>query len=226
MARGRRLFRLKHVALDAEAAAKYLLDLPAEGLRRDPAAYPPLSSAALFGNDRPLEVDIGTGTGEYVVELARQDGESNYLGIEVSRRLAAYAAALAARHGLENLRILRANFSLLRPLLPAGAWQRASLHFPDPVHKRKDEKRHIFNPAFLDALAHVLAPGGELSIASDKHDFFLGMLALAEQDTRFVKAHPQAYLEGLQSPHKSRFQQFWERKGVTPLQVVLRKHSD
>ncbi|MCW5877643.1 MAG: methyltransferase domain-containing protein [Anaerolineales bacterium] len=223
MARGRRLFRLKHITLDPQTAAKYLLDLPAESLRHDPHSHLPLSAEALFGNSRLLVVDVGTGTGEYVVQLAAEAPDTNFVGVEVSHRLATYAAHLAAERQLDNLRIVRANFSLLRPLLPAAGWQRASLHFPDPEHKRRDQKRSLFRLGFLDAMAHVLAPGGELSIASDKHDYFLSMLAEVEKDQRFVKTHPEAFLLGVQGLHKSRFQQFWERKGVTAAQVILRR---
>ncbi len=225
MARGRRLFRLKHITLDPQTAARYFINLPAQSLRHDPLSHAPLSAEALFGNSRPLVVDVGTGTGEYVVELAAEDPSANFLGIEVSHRLATYAAHLAAQRGLDNLRIIRANFSLLLPLLPAAGWQRASLHFPDPEHKRRDQKRSLFRLGFLDAMAHVLAPGGELSIASDQPDYFLSMLAEVEQDKRFTKTHPEAYLLGVQGLHKSRFQKFWERKGITPMSVVLRKAS-
>jgi len=223
MSRGRHLARIKAKPPDAGAAAKYWLDWGAKDLLRSPAGFPKLTSAALFGNRHPLEVEIGTGSGETLVSLAAQDPGINFLGIEVSTRAAAYATALAAEGRLDNLRILRANFKLLTPLLEAESWRRVYLHFPDPVHKRSDLKRSVFTAKFLDAMASTLVPGGELSVASDKPAFFFAMLELAEGDARFEKAHADRYLEGLKIPVKSRFQLFWERKGIEPLRFVLRR---
>jgi tRNA (guanine-N7-)-methyltransferase len=199
------------------------LDWDAKQLLGNPTEFPQLTSQALFGNQRRLEVEIGMGTGETLVSLAGANPGANYLGIEVSHRAAAFAAALAAETQLDNVRILRANFMLLKPFLAAGSWERVTLHFPDPVHKRSDLKRSLFTPAFLDSMASTLVPRGLLSVASDKPTFFFTMLDLAEGDVRFEKAHPERYLQGLEAPVKSRFQLFWERKGVTPLRFVLRR---
>ena len=223
MPRGRHLARIKVKALDAAAAEKYWLDWDAKDLLRAPAEFPKLTSPALFGNRRPLEVEIGSGSGEALVSLAKQDPGINFLGIEISTRAAAYATALAAEAELGNLRILRANFKLLGPLLVAGSWRRVYLHFPDPLHKRSDRKRSLFTPEFLDAMACTLELGGELSVASDKPAFFFVMLELAEGDGRFEKVHAERYVEGLETPVKSRFQRFWERKGISPLRFVLRR---
>ncbi|MEX1247196.1 MAG: hypothetical protein WEA61_01835 [Anaerolineales bacterium] len=222
MSRGRRLTRVKSKPLHP-AAQRSFLDWDAKALLREPAAFPKLTSPELFGNRNPLDVEIGSGSGEYLLWLASQDPQANFLGIEVSRRTAMQAANLAAEGRLANVRILRADFKLLTPLLAAEGWRRAFLHFPDPVHKRKDEKRSLVNQAFLDMMASTLISGGELSIASDKVDFLMQMLELAEGDARFEKAHSERYLEGLEAPVKSRFQRFWERKGVQPLRFVLRR---
>lgn len=223
MSRGRFITRIKLKPADRVRTGRILLDWDAKQLLANPAEFPQLTSPALFGDQRRLEVEIGMGTGETLVSLAQANPDANYLGIEVSHRAAAYAATLAADAQLNNVRILRANFMLLKPLLEANSWGRVTLHFPDPVHKRRDLKRSLFTTAFLDSMATTLVPGGLISVASDKPGFFLSMLALAEGDVRFEKAHPERYLKGLEPPVKSRFQLFWERKGVTPLRFVLRR---
>ncbi len=223
MARGRRLTRAKLKPLDPAVEAKYLLSWPSNELRLHPERFFTLSSQNLFGNDRPLEVEIGAGTGSYIAALAEANPQTNYLAVEVSRRRAIMAAGLAGELGLENLRVLWANFKLLGNTPPAAGWRRAYLHFPDPVHKRADEKRNIFDAAFLDAVARALQPGGELSVVSDRADFFARMLELIEGDARFVKAHAERYLEGFEPEVKSQFQVMWERKGVVPRRVVVKR---
>jgi len=223
MSRGRYLGRLKLRPLPPELAERYLLQWHPRQLAQEPHNFPVLSSPPLFGNQLPLEVEIGAGSGEFLGSLANADPAANFLAIELSNRAAQRAAWLAAEAELPNLKVLRADFKLLYPLLPEAGWRRAYLHFPDPQHKPADAKRILFTPQFLDAMLRCLQLGGELSVVSDEPGFFLHMLALAEGDTRFVKAHPQRYLEGFEPLVKSRFQRIWERKGRTPRQFILKK---
>ncbi|MBX3002368.1 MAG: hypothetical protein KF821_09690 [Anaerolineales bacterium] len=223
MARGRYLGRLKLRPLPAELAQQYLLQWHPRQLALQPESFPPLTSPALFGNAAPLAVEIGAGSGEYLLSLAQAAPQSNFLGIEISNRAAHAAAWAAAEAGQANMKVLRADFKLLAPLVRPGAWQRAYLHFPDPLLKPADARRILFAAPFLDLLALALPPGGELSVVSDQAAFFEYMLALAEADERFVKAHAAAYLSGFSPPVKSRFQRIWERKGRTPRQFVLRR---
>lgn len=224
MSRGRQIVRLKLRPLTAEARG-LLLDWDPGELYRHAEHFPQLTSTELFGNLSFLEVEIGPGSGEYLCHLAASQPERNFLGIEVSRRSAHYCAALAADQGISNLRVLRADFKLLEPLLPNEGWSRVYLHFPNPPHKTGDEKRRIFDRAFLDQMAGTLVPRGEISVASDKPAFLFDMLRLASGDARFEVAHTERYLEGLDAPVKSRFQRFWEGKGVKPLRFILRKST-
>lgn len=221
MARGRYLGRIELRKLLPEQAERYLLEWHPRRLALEPGSFPRLTSQALFGNQLPLEVEIGAGTGEFALSLAAADPAANVLAIEISNRSAHWAAWLAAEAGLPNLKVLRADFKLLGPMLPPAGWHRAYLHFPDPQHKPADAKRIIFNQAFLDAMARTLEPGGQLSVVSDAPAFFMQMLELAEGDARFAKAHPERYLEGYEPSVKSRFQLIWERKRRTPRQFVL-----
>jgi tRNA G46 methylase TrmB len=99
------------------------------------------------------------------------------------------------------------------------------LHFPDPVHKARQEKLRVLDTEFLDAIAYGLVEGGELSVVSDKQDFFLEMLELVEQDHRFEKQHIARYLDGFEPLIKSRFQLAWERKGISPKRFVVSKKA-
>jgi tRNA (guanine-N7-)-methyltransferase len=192
-------------------------------LALEPEQYPLLTSDILFKSDTPLEVEIGPGTGEYLCRLAAEHPERRYLGIEASRRSIYYAVNLSEAKGLTNVRWLRANVKLLYPRFPEAAWTAIYLHFPDPAHKPKDEKHIVFDQEFLDAAYRALRPGGQISVVSDQADFFMVMLERAETDGRFAKAHEGRFLAGFEPLAKSRFQRFWEGKGVEPKQFVLSK---
>ncbi len=223
MSRGRQISRLKPIELSEEARATYLYEWDAKHLRSAIAEYPTINSETFFSNNAPLEVEIGPGTGEYLCSLAAQDRARNFLGIEASNRAAYYAVNRASEEALTNLRIIRANAKLLYPLIPDVAWSRVYIHFPDPVHKRNDEKHRIFDQPFLDAMQRAMPSGGEISVVSDEKNFFGKMLNLAKSDLRFEMAHSADYLEDFEPEEKSRFQRFWEKKGVIPRRFILRK---
>ena len=224
MSRGRQVVRLKYRPL-SDTAKSLLWDWDSGELHRNPGRFQDLTSSQLFGNHNRLEVEIGPGSGEFLCDLAATHPDTNFLGIEVSRRAAAACAVQAGALGLANLRVLRADFKLLKPLLPKDGWSTVYLHFPDPPHKNGDQKRRILDQAFLDTMAEVLIPGGKISVASDMPEFFFEMLRLAEGNPAFKFDHPGQYLEGMEIAVKSRFQQFWERKGIQPLRFVLRKRK-
>ena len=94
----RSLDRKKVPAPDERTAARYLLELPGDRLYREPLAFPRLSSASLFGNEKPLELQIGCGNGEFLCSLARRDHETNFVGVEV-KRTAVHEAAPIHCHG-------------------------------------------------------------------------------------------------------------------------------
>lgn len=223
MSRGRQLGRIKLRPLSSDLAEKYLLDWDLRQLALNPNAFPRLSSAALFDNQRPLEVEIGAGSGEFLAAVAAAEPGHNFLAIEISRRAVHKAVLIAAELGLANFRVLRADFKLLPSLLPAAGWRAVYLHFPDPPHKHEDEKRIIFDAAFLDRMSVALEEGGLLSVVSDHEAFFARMLELAEGDARFAKIHAARCLDGFEPAVKSRFQRVWERKGRRPRQFILRR---
>src|SRR5687768_1021488 len=87
---------LKAVPPDEETARKYLLHWQSGDLHHAPESFPRISSAELFGEDRPLELEIGSGTGEFLCALAACDPAANFLGVDISLK-SVYVAVHKAR---------------------------------------------------------------------------------------------------------------------------------
>lgn len=212
---------IKADAPDVETRERYLLDLPGRELYRSPDRLPRITSPALFGNHLPLDLEIGCGTGEYLCALAERDPDANYLGVELHLKSLHKAVGLAASAGLANALFVRANFTLMYPLLAPGALRAASLHFPDPNVEPRFRKRRIFSAGFLDAMHRSLAPGGRLSVMTDHAGLFFDMLEIAERDARWERTHAERYLVGFEPPVKSRYQRIWEGHGLSTLRFEL-----
>jgi tRNA (guanine-N7-)-methyltransferase len=137
-----------------------------------------LAPAALFGNSRPVRLEIGFGNGETLAALAAAHPERNFLGVEVHGPGVGRLLLTLEQAGLDNVRILRADAAeLLRQALPAASLEAVYLLFPDPWPKTRHHKRRIVQPAFLADLVRVLQPGGWLHLATDWQDYASEMLA-------------------------------------------------
>lgn len=152
------------MAADSPVTAANVLDLASTAI--------PLQPTALFGRACPLEVELGSGKGRFLIEWAALHPERCLLGVERAQKYVAMAAARAARRGLANLLLVRttAEDALFRCLRPESA---AAIHvyFPDPWPKKRHRKRRLFNPASVLRMAEVLAPGGVLRVKTDHLEY-------------------------------------------------------
>ena len=135
--------------------------------------FAPLDLAQIFPRAGPLEVDLGCGDGAFLIALAEQTPERNFLGIERLLGRVRSATGRAARRGLPNVRLLRVEAAYaVHYLLPPASVAVAHLLFPDPWPKQRHHRRRLVTAEFVAAIARVLAPGGRFRIATDEADYF------------------------------------------------------
>src|ERR1700677_4048086 len=117
----------------------------------------------LFGNDQPVELDLGAGDGGFALAYARQHPEINLLAVERLLGRVRKIEKRTIRAKLTNLRVLRLEFGYtVRYLLPPGSVSIAHILFPDPWPKRRHWPRRLMQPDFVRDLAMALKSGGEL----------------------------------------------------------------
>lgn len=224
----RKSFAIRHLKSfppDEETARKYLMHWTAGDLYRHLETFPAIRSRELFGDDRPLELEVGCGTGEFLCYLAENEPSTNFVGVDMSLKSIYIGVERARALGLGNIKFIRAAVQYAYPLMAPESLAAVYLHFPDPCLHPKFRKKRLFNAVFLDNVFRALVEGGELSIMTDKPELFQIMLAQLEQDKRFEKAHSERYLRGTGWEAKSRYQVTWERRGMEPMRVLVRKKS-
>jgi len=222
----RKSFLIRHVRIeepDEVAAAKYLRLWSGGELWNNLEDFPRLTSEQIFGNNDPLELEVGCSTGEYLCSLAHENPGRNYIGVEINLKSLHVAVANANELKLDNILFIKAAIQSLYRLMPDNSLAAAYMHFPDPyLHPRFRPKR-MFTTAFLDAMYSALAPEGTISIVTDKEPLFWDMLGIVEKDTRFRKTHSERYLTGFEPTVKSRYQAYWEKHGLQIYRFVVRK---
>lgn len=128
----------------------------------------PLDWQELFGRDLPTEVEIGSGKGRFLLELAAEDPDRNLLAVERAAKYHRLCCERAAKRGLTNVRLIRTTAEdLLFRLLAPGTVATLYVLFPDPWPKKRHHKRRLFKPEVVPAMTAALRPGGRLLVKSD-----------------------------------------------------------
>lgn len=143
--------------------------LPDDILQRPAAGY--VDPCAWFDDSGfPLEIEIGSGKGTFLLNHAESQPGVNHLGIEYAGEFFYYAADRIRRKGLRNVRMLHTDaVEFLRWRCPTAAARVIHLYYSDPWPKTKHHKNRVIQDAFLAQCFRVLTPGGELRVVTD-HD--------------------------------------------------------
>ena len=133
----------------------------------------------IFFPSQPLEVELGSGDGSFLVEYARRHPGHNFIGVE---RLLGRIRKLdrkGRRAGFTNLRGVRLECSyFLEYLLPPGSVVALHVYFPDPWPKRRHWVRRLINGRFPILARQALAPGGTVYLRTDDGDYFRQMVTV------------------------------------------------
>lgn len=137
---------------------------------RDPVSLPQWST--LYGDlTQPFHLDIGSARGQFLLGMAQDYLDWNFIGVEIREPLVNFANRQRDELNLKNLHFLfcSANSSMdaLLRSLPQGSLQRVTIQFPDPWFKRRHRKRRVVQPELVESIAQYLAPGGLLFVQSD-----------------------------------------------------------
>lgn len=160
----------------------------------------PIDLAAIFADPtRPLLLDIGCARGRFLLKMAAESPDWNYLGVEIREPLVDEANRLANEANLTNLHYTFCNAMLfidkLIAEIPDGVLQQVTIQFPDPWFKRKHSKRRMVNEEMVDCLAKKLATDGNVFVQTDIEFLADEMFELFRADDRFteIAAHENPF---------------------------------
>ena len=136
--------------------------------------------------ERPLEVDIGSGKGRFLVARSGRFPETNFLGIERLLGRIHSSGRRCERAGRENVRLFRMEgYYAINYLMPSDYVANYYFFFPDPWPKARHHDHRLFNPSFMNALFRTLEAGGALHVATDHLPYFEEIHELLRGDKRF-----------------------------------------
>ncbi|MEG0474974.1 MAG: tRNA (guanosine(46)-N7)-methyltransferase TrmB [Carnobacterium sp.] len=134
-----------------------------------------------FNNNHPIHIEVGTGKGRFIIEMAKLHPEINYIGIELQESVIVAALDKLIEEQLPNIQLLHVNGGSLTQYFAKGEVDQVYLNFSDPWPKKRHEKRRLTYRSFLENYEEVLVPEGEIHFKTDNQGLFEYSLASFSQ---------------------------------------------
>lgn len=131
----------------------------------------PLDPADIFGDDRPVWLEVGFGGGEHLVHMAARHPEVGIIGCEPFINGVAMLLGKIRRAGVANLAVHPGDARDLMEVLPEASVAKTFLNYPDPWPKRRHHRRRFVTEEHLVPLARVMRSGAEFRVATDIPDY-------------------------------------------------------
>ena len=145
----------------------------------------PIEGKALFGDDRPLELEIGFGAGEHLAGQAAMRPDTGFIGCEPFLNGVVGALGHIRDGGLTNVRLHMGDALDVVERLPDASLSRVYLLHPDPWRKARHAKRRMVNHGPLDAIAAKLKPGAEFRLGTDDPTYCRWAMMVMDQRRDF-----------------------------------------
>ena len=140
-----------------------------------------------------LTVDLGFGRGELLLDLARAEPGTAFLGVEYSFKRVLKLARRLARTELRNLRLVCDTAeAIVGDRLTEGSVLAFWINFPDPWPKKRHHRRRLIQPAFVRQLAGRLEPGGLLHVATDHEGYAEALAEVLSAEPLLENVHAPA----------------------------------
>ncbi|MCI9541336.1 MAG: tRNA (guanosine(46)-N7)-methyltransferase TrmB [Lachnospiraceae bacterium] len=180
----------------------------------------------LFGTDAPIDIEVGMGKGRFLITLAQQNPEINYVGIEKFSSVLIRALEKQNELRLPNLYFLREDATELTEFFGKSEVDRIYLNFSDPWPKDRHAKRRLTSKEFFARYNQILKPEGEVQFKTDNRilfDFSLGQIEEAGWETSCITydLHHSEYAEGnVMTEYEEKF----SKKGNPICKLVARRN--
>ena len=126
----------------------------------------------VFGNDRPVQIEIGMGKGKFLHTLAKENPDINYIGIEKYSSVLLRAIQKMEEDELANLKFIRMDAEEITDVFATGEVDRIYLNFSDPWPKDRHAKRRLPSRQFLKRYDEILKKDGRIEFKTDNRDLF------------------------------------------------------
>lgn len=181
---------------------------------------------SIFGNDRPVELEVGSGKALFLRNAARERPDHNFFGIEIVRKYAFHGAERVKNLGLTNVKVMPGDALSFLKKVPDGLLETVHVYYPDPWWKRKHHKRRVFTTDFVRDVLRVLKPNGQFLIVTDVADYFENVLLIMGEFAGFDRLpEPEQHEAEHDLDYLTNFERKFKREGRPIYRVAYQKKA-
>ena len=181
------------------------------------------SKEELLGFDKPYYLEIGSGKGQFLVDMAKKFPDKFFVGVERNVTCAGFTAKKLVEQEITNAKLMFINAELLMGEIKDNSVEAIFLNFSDPWPKKRHHKRRLTAESFLANYYRVLKSGGRLIIKTDNVDLFMFTLEnLANSKFKLVYKTDN-YMDCDEFDTMTEYEKSFRDEGVAIHRLILEK---
>jgi len=183
----------------------------------------------IFGNENPVNVEVGSGTGEWIIQRAKEDPDYNWVAIELRHDRCYQIFTRLVLENINNCCILGGDGSfLMQNKFGESIIQNIYINFPEPP-TFFDRQCNLLSASFFKSMHRVLSQNSRITIVSD-NDLYMKVTCgeIVSLKTMFSLCHRQPFVEGLPDDYRSTtsyFDRFWSHGGKSQRMHIIAKKN-
>ena len=172
---------------------------------------------------KPYYLEIGSGKGQFLVDMAKKFPELFFIGVERNVTCCGFTAKKLVEEKIENAKLMYINAEVLMNEIKDNSLEGIFLNFSDPWPKKRHHKRRLTAMSYLDNYYRVLKSGARLVIKTDNPDLFVFTLENLENSKFKVISKTDDYQDYDEFDTMTEYEQSFRDEGVAIHRIILEK---
>lgn len=175
-----------------------------------------------FNNDNDIHIEVGTGMGQFITTLAKENPDINFVGIEIEKNVLIRVLEKVLEEGLKNVRLLLYDANLLDEYFNEDEVSKIYLNFSDPWPKNRHKKRRLTYESFLSQYKKILNDTGTLQFKTDNRGLFeYSLISLNQFGTKFLEVNLDLHDDEDEDNIRTEYEEKFSSKGFKIYKIVI-----
>lgn len=184
-----------------------------------------LKPEELSSFEHPFNLEIGSGKGQFIVDMANKFPKLYFIGVERNTTCAGISAKKLVDEKVENAKLIYDNADVVLLKLIDESVDNIFLNFSDPWPKKRHWKRRLSAPSYLENYYRILKKGGRLIIKTDNVDLFAFTKEMMESSKFVLESITDDYIERDEFDAETEYEKSFREIG-TPIHRIVVKKND
>ena len=177
----------------------------------------------IFGNDNPIELEVGCGKGGFIVEKAKLNPNINFIAVELLENIIVMACEFAQKQGLKNIKFVNSGAEYMPRYIKEESIDNIYLNFSPPFPKTTQESRRLTNDNYMNDYKSFLKVGGTVFQKTDDEEFFNYSFTQFEKFGFEVENVTKKLHENTIDNVETEYEKMFKKKGMLPFGLIAKK---